>query len=203
MSDIEKIEKKLKDRIPQPIGKHSFFSVAIPVCCCEEGLKLLFEVRAGNLKSQPGDICFPGGKIEEGETASQCVMREFEEETGIPASEVEIIGQFDTLHGFADYTVYTFVVKVTDEALKKAIVNKAEVEELFTVPLDFFSENKPKVYELDIVSDAEKFPYEETGISPSYKWRKGKNILPVYRWENRVIWGMTGRILKCFADKIL
>ncbi len=222
MLDIGTIEKKLKMRETQPIGKHNFFSVVIPICrgkiigafqegkdCKyiaggdDEDLNILFEVRSDKLKNQPGDICFPGGRIEAGETPVKAALREFEEETGIPASDVRIIAPFDTLYGFDNYTVYTFVAEIKESSLTKINVNKEEVEEFFTVPLEFFKGNPPKVYEADIVSDVAAFPYAETGISPSYKWRKSKNIIPVYHWENRVIWGMTARIVKWFTDKIL
>ena len=46
------------------------------------------------------------------------------------------------------------------------------------------------------------FPYEEAGISPSYNWRKGKNILPVYKYGERVIWGVTARIVRGFVKKM-
>lgn len=222
MLDIGTIEKKLKTRETEPIGRHNFFSVVIPICRGEiigafqahgdckyitggddGSLSLLFEVRSDKLKNQPGDICFPGGRIEAGETPLEAALREFEEETGIPASEVRIIAPFDTLYGFNNYTVYTFVAEIKESSLTKINVNKSEVEEFFTVPLGFFKDNPPKVYEVDIVSDVADFPYEETGISPNYKWRKSKNIIPVYRRENRVIWGMTARIVKWFTDKIL
>ena len=236
MSDIIKIEEKLKTRETGPIGRHNFFSVVIPICvgagdsqekacdgdsqekacgrdsaegkCPEDnadssGLSLLFEVRSNRLKNQPGDICFPGGKIEKGETPLAAGLREFEEETGIPASEVNVIARFDTFYGFADYTVHTFVAEIQETSLAKLKINKEEVEEFFTVPLQFFKDNPPKVYEADIISDVADFPYEEAGISSSYNWRKSKNIIPVYRWQNRVIWGMTARIVKWFTEKIL
>lgn len=59
---------------------------------------MVFEVRAAGLKTQPGDICFPGGRMEEGETALQCALRELKEETGISPSDLRVLGQFDTLH---------------------------------------------------------------------------------------------------------
>lgn len=200
---IEDIENRIQNNTPGPIGKHKFFSVIIPICRCGDELSLMFEVRAGELRSQPGDICFPGGKIEEGETPLESALREFAEETGIDASHVEVIGQFDTLYGFADYTLYTFAAKLDEEALAKLAPNTAEVAEVFTVPVQFFEENPPKIYEADIVSKTEEFPYEEAGVPRDYKWRKSKNILPVYHFEDRVIWGMTARVVKQFADKIL
>ncbi len=63
--NIKEIEDRLKGRPVGTIDKHRFFSVTIPLVEKPEGLCLLFEVRSPMLKSQPGDICFPGGKIEE------------------------------------------------------------------------------------------------------------------------------------------
>lgn len=91
-------------------------------------------------KKSAGDICFPGGKIEKDETPLQCALREFEEETGIPEREAAVLGQFDTLHGFADYTLYTFVAVIDMKSLEKGKVNPAEVKELFTVPGGVFLE---------------------------------------------------------------
>ena len=99
--------------------------------------------------------------------------------------------------------MHTFVAEIQETSLAKLKINKEEVEEFFTVPLQFFKDNPPKVYEADIISDVADFPYEEAGISSSYNWRKSKNIIPVYRWQNRVIWGMTARIVKWFTEKIL
>ncbi len=199
---IKEIEEKLKDRQIGTIDRHRFFSVTIPLVEKPEGICLLFEVRAASLKAQPGDICFPGGKIEPGETPKECALRETEEETGIPASGVKILGQFDTLHSFSGYTLYTFPAAIDEKDLEKAKINRDEVQELFTVPIDFFKENEAKVYDVDVLSDVKDFPYEESGISPSYNWRKGKNILPVYRYGQRVIWGVTARIVRSFVKKM-
>lgn len=203
MISIKDVEEKLICREQGHIGDHKFFSVVILLCCCHDGLKLVFEVRSNSLKSQPGDICFPGGQIEQGESPYQCALRELREETGIDKEKVEIIGQFDTLYGFADYTVYTFVGKIEEETLGQIKINKDEVDEIFAVPIEFFKNNPPMVYEAEVISKVEDFPYKETGISPKYNWRKGKNVLPVYHYENRIIWGMTARITSWFVDNIL
>ena len=62
--DIDQIRTKLTDREVGTIGKHKFFSVCIPLVPTDEGLSVLMEVRASELKTQPGDICFPGGNME-------------------------------------------------------------------------------------------------------------------------------------------
>ena len=172
--DIDQIRTKLTDREVGTIGKHKFFSVCIPLVPTDEGLSVLMEVRASELKTQPGDICFPGGNMEDGETPLECALREMEEETGIPAAEADILGQFDTLYGFSGYTLYTFVAALPGGILDRTRINEDEVSELFTVPLDFFAETVPENYDVDVVSKVDDFPYEKTGISPDYNWRKGK-----------------------------
>ena len=201
--DIDQIRTKLTDREVGTIGKHKFFSVCIPLVPTDEGLSVLMEVRASELKTQPGDICFPGGNMEDGETPLECALREMEEETGIPAAEADILGQFDTLYGFSGYKLYTFVAALPGGILDRTRINEDEVSELFTVPLDFFAETVPENYDVDVVSKVDDFPYEKTGISPDYNWRKGKNVLPLYRYKDRIIWGMTAMILKWMSEKIL
>ena len=201
--DIDQIRTKLTDREVGTIGKHKFFSVCIPLVPTDEGLSVLMEVRASELKTQPGDICFPGGNMEDGETPLECALREMEEETRIPAAEADILGQFDTLYGFSGYTLYTFVAALPGGILDRTRINEDEVSELFTVPLDFFAETVPENYDVDVVSKVDDFPYEKTGISPDYNWRKGKNVLPLYRYKDRIIWGMTAMILKWMSEKIL
>ena len=201
--NVRDIEEKLKKRPVGTVDWYKFFSVTIPLIETEEGLSMVFEVRAAGLKTQPGDICFPGGRMEEGETALQCALRELKEETGISPSDLRVLGQFDMLHEFSGHTLYTFAVSLAPQALQKARLNQEEVAELFTVPLKFFRENTAEIYDIDVVSDVSDFPYDKTGISPDYKWRKGKNLLPLYRYEDKIIWGITARIVKWFIEQIM
>ena len=201
--NVRDIEEKLKKRPVGTVDWYKFFSVTIPLIETEEGLSMVFEVRAAGLKTQPGDICFPGGRMEEGETALQCALRELKEETGISPSDLRVLGQFDTLHEFSGHTLYTCAVSLAPQALQKARLNQKEVAELFTVPLKFFRENTAEIYDIDVVSDVSDFPYDKTGISPDYKWRKGKNLLPLYRYEDKIIWGITARIVKWFIEQIM
>ena len=201
--NVRDIEEKLKKRPVGTVDWYKFFSVTIPLIETEEGLSMVFEVRAAGLKTQPGDICFPGGRMEEGETALQCALRELKEETGISPSDLRVLGQFDTLHEFSGHTLYPFAVSLAPQALQKARLNQKEVAELFTVPLKFFRENTAEIYDIDVVSDVSDFPYDKTGISPDYKWRKGKNLLPLYRYEDKIIWGITARIVKWFIEQIM
>lgn len=52
---------------------------------------VVFEVRAGSLKTQPGEICFPGGAVERGETPKQAAVRETMEELLINRCQIRVI----------------------------------------------------------------------------------------------------------------
>ena len=92
-----------------PLVRTVFFSVLVPVVERAGELNLLFEVRAKNMKSQPGEICFPGGHVEKGETPQQAALRETFEEIGIDRQKIELIGPGDILYGYANYTLFTYM----------------------------------------------------------------------------------------------
>ena len=58
---------------------------------------VVFEVRAGSLKTQPGEICFPGGAVERGETPKQAAVRETMEELLINRCQIRVIAPLDVL----------------------------------------------------------------------------------------------------------
>ena len=195
--DINGIKEKMAGRKPGVIGDRKEFAVLIPLVEREDGLHLLFEKRSGNIK-QPGDTCFPGGRIEAGESITECALRETAEEIGI--TDVEVIGQFDSILEVNRITMHTVVGIVTEGALKNVRLNSDEVADIFTVPLDFFVTAEPMSHTVRIIQDTADFPYEETGIQKDYKWRVGQQEIFIYHYEDRIIWGLTARIAKWFAD---
>ena len=67
-------------------------------------------------------------------------------------------------------------------------------------PLDFFNDARPISHTVRIIQDTDGFPYEETGIRKDYKWREGSQEILVYHYEDRIIWGLTARIARWFAE---
>ena len=195
--DINCIKEKMAGRKPGVIGDRKEFAVLIPLLEREDGLHLLFEKRSGNIK-QPGDTCFPGGRIEAGESITECALRETAEEIGI--TDVEVIGQFDSILEVNRITMHTVVGIVTEDSIKNARLNSDEVADIFTVPLDFCVSTKPMSHTVRITQDTADFPYEETAIQKAYKWRVGQQDIFIYHYEDRIIWGLTARIAKWFAD---
>ena len=68
--------ESLKHHIPKRIGeeKETSFAVLIPLIKKEDGYHVLFEVRAKHLNKQPGEVCFPGGKVEPGESTYEAAV---------------------------------------------------------------------------------------------------------------------------------
>ncbi|MEF9921935.1 MAG: CoA pyrophosphatase [Anaerovoracaceae bacterium] len=202
--NIDDIEKVYSSHKPKPIGAYKFFSVLVPFVEKEGKLNLLYEVRAKNMKSQPGEICFPGGHIEGGETPEHCAKRETCEELGIETEKISIVGQGDTLYGYANFTLFTFIGIINYQDYLNCKIQKDEVDEVFLVPIEELLKIKPEKYNGQIEANIDKdFPYESVGISTDYPWRESNWPIPIYEIDNRVIWGMTARITENVVNTIV
>lgn len=117
-------------------------AVLIPLVKEKDGsASLLFEVRSSRLDAQPGDICFPGGRMEEGETAEETAIRETAEELLVKPSQVSILGRLDGMMGPTGGAIWPVVGELKDY---DGNFSKDEVGEVFKVPLDFFLNTEPE-----------------------------------------------------------
>ena len=123
---------------PKPLGMQREYAVLVPLVEGGEGPALLFEVRADTLARQPGEVCFPGGRMEPGETPGQCALRESWEELGIPPEQVELIAPLDFQCGRGEFVFYPVLGRVAPEAAAALRPNPGEVKETFCVPAAFF-----------------------------------------------------------------
>lgn len=201
MLTIETLEHKICGRTPVVQGGAGSYAVLAALVERDGELHFLFEVRAESLHRQPGEICFPGGRMEAGETAVQCALRETEEELGIPAEEIRVIGPLDFIHQEGGAIIYPILGCIKPEAAAQASPGKAEVREIFFVPLSFFENNEPLLYTYKLVPKVEEdFPYDLIGFDGSYPWRQGRAEVPIYVYGQRVIWGLTARMVKWLID---
>ena len=200
---IDKINKIIRGRTPSPIGYYSFYSVLVPLVEKDKQIHVLYEVRSELLSHQPGEVCFPGGAMEVGETEEQCAIRETCEELGIKADQIKVIGQLDTLYTYSNFTMYSFLGVISYEELIKGTPNNDEVREYFLVPLKYLMEKSPYLYKMEVIPDIKSdFPYEIVNFKEGYNWRRGRGEVPIYCYEDKVIWGLTARITKSMVEII-
>lgn len=103
------------------------------------GQAVLLTLRSSTLRSHTGQISFPGGRIEPGETPEAAALRECEEETGIPAHLPEILGRLTPITSPASRGAVCPIVAWLDEDIPIRI-HPDEVEEAFWQPLDELGE---------------------------------------------------------------
>lgn len=201
--DIEKIRELIKDRIPRPIDIKRNYSVLIPIIKNNNRLEIIYELRSKNLDSQPGEISFPGGEVEEHETFEEAAIRETMEELNIEKENIDIIGELDYLVSYANITIHCYLGTISGVNVDKIVPNSAEVDHIFTVPLNFFLENQPDIYYLDLKTVLnDEFPYNLIPNGRDYNWRSGKHSVMFYNYKDYTIWGFTARMTKQFVDII-
>ena len=167
----------LKNRIaslsasPLEIDEFRSAAVVVPLFRSESDWKLLFTVRSEQLSNHAGQVAFPGGKVDEGESLQEAAIRELDEEVGIKTRD--ILGQLPSHLSPAKFVV-TPIVALLDwpQPLK---INPAEVAEVFSVP----------------IRDLQK-------ITPRTETRTIKNTTQTirhYDYQQHTIWGLTGNIV--------
>lgn len=185
----------LNHRIPKRIEQEQerVSAVLIPLIQKEDGYHILFEVRSEKLNHQPGEICFPGGRMEPGETSAETAIRETKEELLIEENNLKFYGPLDYFLSPAGFRVEPFLGELIDY---QGQFSKDEVQSVFTVPLKFFQETKPDLYYNRIdFRPGEVFPFKDIPGGKNYPWAEGAYEVAFYRYGGYIIWGMTAKIL--------
>ena len=188
MRDLEHLRRRYADHVPGLLGARHSYAVLCPLVERPDGLHLLFEVRSAALHRQPGEVCFPGGRMEAGETPEQCALRETEEELSIPRAEIRLLGQGDFICNQRGFLLRPLPGLVSPAGLAVLRPAPAEVAEVFTVPVEFFRATLPQPCAYDLIPRVpESFPYEAVGIPRDYPWNRGKVEVPVWLYGGHAI----------------
>ncbi|MES2682868.1 MAG: CoA pyrophosphatase [Pseudomonadota bacterium] len=157
-------------------------AVLVPILMRPQGYSVLLTRRADTLRNHKGQVSFPGGRRDpEDATLAACALREAEEEVGLPAANVEIIGYLDDYPTTTRYRVTPVVALVTPPA--QFAFDAGEVAEVFEVPLSLLLDSRR--YESKILTkDGLNVPFFEI------------------HHEGHRIWGATAGMLRDFSRKM-
>jgi len=179
------------------------YSVLIPIVEIDGKKHLLYEKRSANLKSQPGEVCFPGGKLELNENSCEAAIRETCEEIGVEESSIEILGEIQKIITPFNLIINCYVGLIKDYDESKLNLNPDEVENVFTIPLDHLIDNQGSEYKITsklIIPD--DFPYHMIQNGDNYNWKTGSYPVIFIEHDNHIIWGITARITRNFIRTI-
>lgn len=179
-------------------------AVLLPLRQGPEGWEILFEVRSAAIKWQPGDICFPGGHKEKDDADFVATaLRETEEELAIPRNKIQLLGPLPYFYGYSGPMIYPYAGIIPSDV--PITIDPEEVAEVFVVPLKDLLAMEPITGTIDLGSRrSDDFPYH---LVKGYNFKPGWNkratyTVYFYPWKDRVIWGITARVLHHFLEKV-
>ena len=150
-------------------------AVLAPIVAREGGATVLLTQRAAHLRNHSGQIAFPGGKIDAGETPLAAALREAQEEIGLEARHITPIGYLDPYQTGTGFRIFPVVAIVEPPFALK--INHDEVDDVFETPLEFLM--NPANHQLHA--------REIEGVDRSF------HAMP---WNERFIWGATAGMLR-------
>lgn len=166
----------LNPQAARPVRELRPAAVLIPVVARPEGATVLLTRRADTLARHTGQIAFPGGRLDPGETAVQAALREADEEVALNPAAVEVLGLSDSYETGTGFLVTPVIGWLDQPPLTRP--SPDEVAEVFETPWDFL---------MDAANHRQDFYDLEDGL------RRWFWAMP---WQERYIWGVTAGILK-------
>lgn len=201
---LDLIRSQWKDREAQvrPWNNRRGSAVLIPLVWMPAAGEwhVLFELRALDLDAQPGEVCFPGGRVEPGETPREAAVRETMEELLVSEDQIEVIAPLDALPGPGGPSIWPFLGILSDY---ENTWSEEEVDHTFTVPLSYFIETEPEVYDtLQITVPGNDFPFDKIPGGKDYPWKKRHYTVMFYKETDPLIWGITAKIIRLALEDV-
>jgi 8-oxo-dGTP pyrophosphatase MutT (NUDIX family) len=166
------------DPKPLPAAGDRLAAVLAPLVETPEP-SLVFTVRSLDMSRHPGQISFPGGLQELGETLADTALRESFEEIGLDRADVELVGALPPVHTVvSEILVVPFVGLLS--AIPQLTVSDAEIQALLTFSLE------------RLVAAEAVVEYEREGGGVWRGW--------AYELDGHTIWGATGSMLHALLD---
>lgn len=197
---LQTIKDKWRHRTPGYLSRirHGTAAVVIPLIETDRGVEILYEVRSDALTTQPGEVSFPGGKIEAGEKPEAAAVRETMEELMIEQDQIEILAPMDGENGPSGAPIWPFVGMLRDF---EGTFSKDEVDHLFSIPINWFLKHEPLKHKAAMVTLTDPdFPYDLLPGGRDYQFKKRYRDILFYQTEEAVIWGVTAQMTYSFVQ---
>lgn len=186
---------RLRDALLRPAGESSDFdlnpAIKLPpgrvlrpaaVLVAVWNDRLLLTKRSSHLKHHPGQIAFPGGKLDPSDASLEAAaLREAQEEVGLPQGHVQIWGRLPTHETVTGFIVTPILGEITTDF--RPMAEAGEVDEVFTVPLSHVLD--PAAYVIE-----------------RRRWRGEWRRYYAVPYGPYYIWGATARILRGLAERV-
>ncbi len=157
-------------------------AVLMPLAWKEDEWHLLFTRRTDRVENHKGQVSFPGGACEAGETAEQTALREAEEEIGLRPAGVRILGRLNEVVTITHYRV-TPLVGVIPWPYKFHLA-RIEVSRVFTIPLLWLSRREN---------------WEEHNFMPDGAQRTFP-VITYHLYDGEILWGASARMTQDFLE---
>ena len=116
-------------------GGRTHSAVLVPLYVDDGATHAVFTRRRDDLKRHAGEISFPGGRQDPGETLLETALREAHEEIGLPPDAVDLLGALEPTPTFVtNYAIYPFVGLI--EPGFEWVIHEPEVAEVLELPLE-------------------------------------------------------------------
>ncbi len=156
-------------------------AVLVPLTHVNGEWHLLFTRRTEKVQSHKGQVSFPGGACDEGETTpEQTALRETEEEIGVKPGDVKILGRLSQLITVTSYRVSPIVGVIPWPYTFK--VAGVEVARVFTIPLPWLSDRNNH--------------WEFFGRDSE------RSLIAFHPYDGELLWGATARMTLTFLKTI-
>ena len=137
--------------------------------------------------------------MKEGESPREAAIRETCEELLVSPEQIEIICASDIFYN-TSVLIYPYVARLNGYS---GSYSEDEVAEIFTVPLEHFTEHEPFICSSKLVRVVdENFPYHMISGGRDYRWPERIDNELFYFVDGRAVWGITGRMLKAFLELV-